>query len=135
MAIAVPPAPAQYDFLAYKFTIAGTSSSANVFAYLGNPFGIDVVVKRLIVRITTQSTGASTLDIGIGATSSTANDGLIDGASAATAGLLDNALAANAGTNGKPSQVWTADAYLTIKEASGDVDGLAATIFVEAVPA
>ena len=117
----------------YELAIAGLSGSTGVFASLANPFGYDVIITRAVLRITTQSTAASTLDIGVGANATTSNDGLLDGISAAAAGLFDNALAANAGTNGRPSQLWTSSTFLNVAEASGNVDALVAVLFVTAV--
>lgn len=93
-----------------------------------NPFGYDVLVKDLTVRITTASTGASTLDIGVHTSATTSNDGLIDGLSGATAGLFTNA--EDAGTNGEQTIVWASASFLNMAEASGDVTGLVGTMYV-----
>lgn len=111
--------------------IAGASGSTGVFASAANPFGYDVVITGAYLQITTQSTGASTLDIGIGANATTSNDGLIDGLSAAAAGLFTNF--EDAGTNGEVSMVWGSGQFLNVAEASGDVDGLVATLRVTVV--
>lgn len=112
--------------------ITGSSSSSNVFAYTGNPWGVSVIIKKAILYITTNSTGASTVDIGVGASASTADDTLMDGLSAATAGLFDNVT--NKGTNGLPQKLWTSSQFVTVKEASGDVDGLVASLYLEVIP-
>lgn len=109
--------------------VTGGSGSTGVFASMANPFGIAVIVTRLLVVIATQSAGASTLDIGIAVDASTSNDGLIDGRSAAATGTADNLVAADAGTNGKTFQAWGTTQFLNVKEASGDVNGLAATVY------
>jgi hypothetical protein len=114
----------------FELAITGGSGSTGVFASAANPFGYDVIITNAVLRITTQSTGASTLDIGVGANATTSNDGLFDGLSAAAAGLFSNALAANLGTNGRPAQVWTSSTFLNVAEASGDVAALAAVLFV-----
>jgi hypothetical protein len=114
----------------YELAVTGGASSSGVFASTANPFGVSVIITRAILRITTQSTGASTLDIGVGANATTSNDGLIDGLSGATAGLYDNTLAANAGTNGRPSQLWTSTTFLNVAEASGNVDALVGTLYL-----
>lgn len=112
--------------------ITGGSADSNVFEALLNPAGCDVMILRAYLRITTQSTGASTLDIGIGSTSTTAGDTIIDGLSGASAGIFDSFNDTDNGTNGlaKP-QVWTEGYYVTVKEASGDVDGLVAKLYIE----
>jgi len=108
----------------YELAITGASGSSGVFASTANPFGYDVIITNAVLRITTQSTGASTLDIGVGANATTSNDGLFDGLSGAAAGLFSNALAANLGTNGRPAQLWTSSTFLNVAEASGNVDAL-----------
>lgn len=115
-----------------ELAITGGSADANVFEALANPTGVDVMVLRAYLRITTASSGASTLDIGIAADAVTASDVLIDGLSGAATGIFDSADGTDNGTNGvaKP-QVWASTSYITVKEASGNVDGLVATLYVE----
>lgn len=126
---------AQFDALrgvaeTYELAITGASGSTGVFASLANPFGYTVTITNAVLRITTQSSGACTLDIGVGANATTSNDGLFDGLSGAAAGVFSNALAANLGTNGKPAQDWTASTFLNVAEASGNVDALVAVLIV-----
>jgi hypothetical protein len=111
-----------------KLAVTGGAADTGVFESKANPFGYDVLITGAFLRITTQSTGASTLDIGVAANASTSNDGLIDGLSAAAAGLFTNA--EDAGTNGEVSQVWGSSQFLNVAEASGDVDGLVAVLYV-----
>lgn len=118
--------------LIYVLDVTGSSSSSNVFANTANPFGVDVIIIRAVLRVATQSTGAATVDIGVGATSSTADDTLIDGLSVAAAGSFDNIT--DKGTNGKASKLWASSQYVTVKEASGDVDGLVAKLYLEVIP-
>jgi hypothetical protein len=118
-----------------ELSITGASGSTGVFASLANPFGYDVIIIRAILRITTQSGVASTLDIGVGANATTSNDGLFDGLSGASTGLFDNLIAAHAGTNGLPSQVWATTGFLNVAEASGNVNALVAKLEVVVVRA
>jgi hypothetical protein len=113
--------------MVYKVPITAGDGSG-VIKSVANPFGYDVYITGAYLRITTQSTGASTLDIGIDADSDTADDGLFDGISGATAGLYTNA--EDAGTNGEVSILWDADHFLTVAEASGDVTALVADLYV-----
>jgi hypothetical protein len=116
--------------------IAGGASSANVFASLPNPWGIDVIVTRAVLRVTTKSTAASTLDIGPAADATTSNDTLMDGLDVGTAtGLFTNSNDTDNGTNGLLQAVWAKDGFITIKEASGNVDGLVARLVVHCAPA
>lgn len=117
-----------YPVMSVSLTIAGAAGSTGVFASAANPFGYDVMILGAYLQITTQSTGASTLDIGIGANATTSNDGLIDGLSAAAAGLFTNF--EDAGTNGEVSMLWDSTKFLNVAEASGDVTALVATLRV-----
>lgn len=107
----------------YKIDFSQVAAVATgVFKSVLNPFGADVLILGVFVRITDESTGASTVDIGVAADATTVGDTLIDGLSCATAGLFTNA--EDAGTNGEVSSVWGSSQYLNIAEASGDVAGL-----------
>jgi len=114
---------------AFKVAIAGASGSTGVFKSVLNPFGRDVIIlPSTVLNITTQSTGASTLDIGVAADGTTSNDTVIDGLSGASAGLKVGTK--NGGSNGGVAVKWGAAQYLNIAEASGDVDGLVANLYV-----
>lgn len=111
-------------------TITGAAGSSGVFASWANPEAVSIVITRTTLHIATQSTGASTLDIGTTASSATtSSDTLIDGVSAATAGVFDNLN--DAGSNGKSRQTLAAAKWVTVAEASGDVTALAATLRIE----
>lgn len=118
--------------LGFMLPIAGAAGSSGVFASSANPFGLAVRITRAVLVISTQSTGASTLDIGVGASATTSNDGLIDGLSGASAATFDNLT--NPGTNGKNFQTWAADTFLNVAEATGDVTALVAQLYVECIP-
>lgn len=116
-----------------KLNIPVQSALSGVFASLGNPAGVDLLVTRAYIRVTTASTGASTVDIGIHASSASTNaDNLLDGISLAATGIFDSANDTDNGSNGvaKP-QVWAAAGYINVGEASGDVAGFAGDLYVE----
>ncbi|NDG19487.1 MAG: hypothetical protein EB117_14610 [Betaproteobacteria bacterium] len=116
--------------ITFDITLAGTSTSTGIFRTFLNPFGAECLVLRADLDITTQSTGASTLDIGTAADAVTTSDNLIDGLSAATAGRFTNMNSTNAGTNGKQLQKLAAGGSIVIEEKTGDVDGLVGTLYV-----
>lgn len=117
-----------------KLAVAGGASSSGVFASLANPFGADVLITRAILVTTVIATAAATVDIGVAADATTSNDGLIDGLDVnAATGVFDSAVAAIAGTNGKPSKRWSTTQFLNVAEASGNVDGLVGTLYIEAI--
>lgn len=126
----LPPTTSGYRIPVWiPLAITGASGSSLVFASLANPFGATVQIVSAVLVISTQSSGASTLDIGVGANATTANDGLFDGLSGATAGTFNNTN--NAGTNGKVAKAWGATEYITVKEDTGNVDALVATLWVQ----
>lgn len=118
-----------YDQGGFRIALANTGAAAADMCSVLNPEGVDLIVVRCIVNITTASTGASTIDAGIGASASTLYDTLIDGLSGATAGVYD--AIENGGTNGDACQLWPAGQYLTCSEASGDVAGLVGELIVQ----
>lgn len=95
---------------------------------IANPFGYEVIVTNAVLRITTVSTGASTMDIGVAADATTSNDTLMDGVSGAVLGAYDNVK--NAGTNGRSGVIWGTSQFINIAEASGDVAGIIADLYL-----
>jgi len=115
-----------------KFACTGAVSTAGgVFAWRPDDQSRSHLITRLVLDVTTKSTGAATLDIGVAANATTLNDTLIDGLSVATAGTYDNI--ENQGTNGVSSKKIAAGEYVTASMASGDPAGMVATVYVEYV--
>lgn len=117
---------------AYKVALTATTGTGGGGALsLANPEGSDLIVTRLVLDITTKSTGAATVDAGIAANGTTSADNLIDGlAVGAAAGVFDNI--ADGGTNGKARQRWNGDQYLTVT-ASASLAGLVGNAYIEYV--
>ena len=80
------------------------AGNANAFAFAWqNPEAVKIFVHRVIVDVTTAGgTGSSVIDVGSGATATTASDNLIDGMDADATGPRDNVQ--DQGTNGKSRQ-------------------------------
>ena len=116
----------------YTYTIDISQAAAvatGVYRATANPFGQDVLILGVTLRLTTPSTGASTADIGVAANAATVNDGLIDGLSLAAGGLFTNA--EDAGTNGEQTMVWATTQFLNVAEATGDVSGVVGQLIVQ----
>jgi len=111
-------------------TAATTTTGGGVLS-IANPEGVDLYVTRLVLNISTQSTGAATVDGGIAADGTTSSDTLIDGKSVATAGVFDNIK--DGGTNGKAGQKWGASQYLTIT-ASATTAGMVGEAIISYLP-
>lgn len=113
---------AQSGVYKIRLAVTGASGSSGVFASIVNPWGEAMIITKAVLDLTTVATGAATVDIGVAATA-IANDTLMDGLDVnAATGLFDNVT--NKGTNGLPQVVWAATGYVTVAEASGDVNGM-----------
>jgi len=99
-----------------------------------NPETGAVIVTRVLLNITTESTGASTFDVGVTATSATtSSDTLLDGVSGAAVALFDSMNAAlDSGANAK-AQLVAAGKWITFTEASGAAEGLVGTAYIQYV--
>lgn len=114
---------------ALKVALAALDAAGGVLA-LANPEGADIIVKRIILDVTTKSTAACTVDAGIAANGTTSNDTLLDGLDVGTAaGVFDNI--ENQGTNGVGAKKWTSAQYLTISKATGAAAGLVGNAYIE----
>lgn len=110
--------------MSQKLVVAAQGAATGVFASMANPWGYSVRIIQALWEITTPSTGASTVDIGVAVDAVTSNDGLLDGQSGATATVI----ASGAGTNGRASQTWGASEFVNIAEASGDITDIVGTL-------
>jgi hypothetical protein len=100
---------------------------------VANPLSTAIIVKRIIFDVTTKSTGACTVDVGVTATSATTSaDNLMDGLDVGTAaGVFDNI--ENQGTNGKSTGKVAVGKWITASMASGAAAGLVGTYIIEYV--
>lgn len=89
------------------------------------------IILRVLLDITTQSTGASTIDIGYTAASATtSSDTLLDGVSGAAAALFDSMNAAlDSGANAL-AQKAASGKWITADEASGDTTALVGNVYI-----
>jgi hypothetical protein len=116
---------------AYRADLAAADTAGGVLS-LANPEGVPVFITRVVLNVTTTSTAAATLDIGVGASATTLYDTLIDGVDVGTAVIVaDNIV--NKGTNGKEGLLWPAAYFLTASKASGAAAGLVGELIVEYV--
>ena len=122
-----------------KVMVGATQSPANSFLFCGaltaatttavggviklqNTMGLDLIVTEVLLDVTTASTGAATVDVGVDDGGDVSNDTLFDGLDVnAATGLFNTSK--NAGTNGKHAVVWKKDEYI-VATASATVAGL-----------
>jgi len=118
---------------AYRVALANVDTGGGVVS-LANPEGVDLLVTKLILETSVAATAACTLDAGIAAAATTLSDNLIDGLDVnAAAGVFDNV--DDQGTNGKVTQSWDSDEYLTISVKTGASAGLVGYAYIEYIRA
>lgn len=111
-----------------KVALAAVDTGGGVFAW-ANPEAGAIIVERVVIDVTTASTGACTIDVGVTPTSATTVvDNLLDGQSVATAAVLDNI--ENQGTNGKSAGRLASGKWVTASVASGASAGLVGSAYI-----
>jgi hypothetical protein len=111
--------------------INGTTVHAATLAL--KTFEAAAIILRVIVNITTKSTGASTLDIGYTpASATTSSDTLLDGIDSGTAEAIfdsgDASLDTQANTK---AQLAAAGGFITIDDKTGDSTGLVGVAYIQ----
>jgi hypothetical protein len=116
-----------YNFLpkTAKVALAAVDTAGGVFAWTP---GANVIVSRVVLDVTTASSGACTIDVGVAANATTLNDTLIDGLSLAATGIFDNV--ENQGTNGIAARKVTSTQSVTGSVASGASAGLVGSAYI-----
>jgi hypothetical protein len=107
---------------------AVTGATAGGIMSVANPLGVDLIITRFVIRISTGSTGAATGDFGVAADGTTSSDVLLDGVNMQTTGALDNI--ENQGTNGVSSRTWSSTQFVT-GTASATLAGLVGTYYIQ----
>lgn len=113
--------------------IAAITTAGGDALGLANPEGATLYITGLILDITTEATGAATVDAGIAADATTSSDNLLDGANVGAAAIVANS-EKHAGTNGMGMVKWGASEYLTITP-SASLVGLVGTYHVQYIRA
>jgi hypothetical protein len=97
---------------AYKVAlVAGTTTDGGDVLSLLNPEGVDLLITRFVLHVTTDATGEANIDAGVAADGTTSSDTLIDGLAIA-AGVFDNI--DDQGNNGAATVAWDSDEYITV---------------------
>lgn len=106
------------------------AATGGAIASVANPEGVPLVISDVKIYVTTPSTGAATISVGIAAAATTSDNDMIDaldinGASAGDAYHGMTALAAKGA-----AQVWSTTQYLTAT-GSADTTGFAGKLYVQ----
>lgn len=106
----------------------GTADTAGGVLAWANPAGASIIVTNVVLNITTATSGACTLDVGIAANGTTSNDTFIDGVNANATGAKDTIK--DAGTNGVACQQLTSSQYITASKATGSAAGMVGFAYI-----
>lgn len=107
----------------------GTDTGGGLGSWL-NPQATEIVVSKIVIRVTAVATGACTLEAGTTTVSAvTASANSIDTVDVHTAaGVFSTSK--NPGANGKPDQLLAAGGWVTFSTASGASAGLVAKAYI-----
>jgi len=101
-----------------------------------NPFAEEIIIKRLIVDVTTGSTAAATMDIGVVNGATDTGDDILDGIDIQNAGIYDSLNDTDNGTNGTGKAIemsangGSAD-YITGKALDASGAGLEGYVYIQ----
>lgn len=122
--------------------LALASGSANAFAVAQqNPLGVDVLVSRAVVDITTAGgTATSVLDVDVATSATDTGDDIFDGVDANAAAISDSLNGTDNGTNGEgKSWKWEkaggTNDFVTAKILVADASSLAGNLYLQCIPA
>lgn len=110
-----------------RVALTAADTAGGVFAW-ANPAGASIIVTNVVLNITTATSGACTIDVGVAADATTSNDTFIDGVNANATGAKD--IIKDAGTNGVACQQLTSSQYITASKASGATAGLVGFAYI-----
>jgi len=116
------------------FTIKGNLTASDAAAGIfseENTYGTDLLVLRIVIFVTTASTGACTIDVGEGSSASSSYDNIIDGLDVSSTGASDNL--GDPGSNGHSVRAWRSGEYVNASMATGATAGLVGTYAIHAI--
>lgn len=112
-----------------RVALAALDTGGGVLSW-ANPEATAILINRVVLDVTTKSTGACTLDVGTTTVSATtSSDTLLNALDVGTAtGTFDNIT--DKGTNGKSRQKLAAGKWVTASKASGAAAGLVGFAYI-----
>ncbi len=111
-------------------SLTASDAAGGVFS-VENTYGTTLVILRTVLLVTTGTSGACTIDVGIEADATTSADDLIDGLDVATAGVFDNV--ADEGSNGNSCGKWSSGTFVNASMKTGAAAGLVGTYAIFAL--
>ena len=113
-----------------KGALSATRTAGGMLA-VENTYGSDLIVTRVIISVTTQSSAASSSSVGIAANATTASDTLLDDFYSGGQRIYDNL--DTKGTNGKAKAKWGTGQFVTGSESTGNITGIVGTYAIHAI--
>ena len=113
-----------------KGALSATRTAGGLFN-AENTYGSDLIIDRVIISVTSASSGASSASVGIAANATTASDTLLDDFDSGGQGIYDNI--DNKGTNGKTKAKWGTGQFVTGSESTGNITGIVGTYAIHAI--
>lgn len=95
----------------FALTAATTTAGGDVISW-ANPTGENIIINDVILDVTTKTSGAATMDVGVAANGSTSSDTLIDEIDIGSAAIVASCHTAP-GTNGGADRKVTSSQYIT----------------------
>lgn len=112
------------------FALAGiVGTTGGGIGKLANPEGATIIIIRLVLDITTKSTGAANASAGVAANGTTSAADLCDTLDVGTAAICADNIT-NAGAGGKATRKMTSTQFVTVT-GSADSTGLVGTGYIE----
>ena len=113
-----------------KGSLTASDSAGGVFAE-ENTYGTDLVVTRVLIAVTTGTSGACELDIGVAADGTTKAENLMDALDVSDAGVFDNIT--DGGSAGKSRQKLASGEFVTATADTGASAGLVGTYAIHCI--
>jgi len=131
--LAMPSTGTKRPIKVKKVALAAVGTAGGVFAFTP---GVAGYVHLVVLNITTLTSAACTVDVGVATDETTLSDSLIDGANVAastgvSSGIFTNI--ANAGSNGKTIKLFTSTQAITGSVASGAATAIAGYAYIHYV--
>ena len=117
-----------------KVALGAADTGGGVLSWK-NEEGAAIIIRRILLDVTTKATGACTIDVGTtDASATTSSDNLLDGLDINTStGVFDNLNDTDNGTNGKLLQKLADGKWVTGSKASGAAAGTVGFAYIEYV--
>lgn len=116
----------QYGCYEADLTGVAATSGGGLLA-LANPEGRDLIIDKVVMDITTPSSGAANVNAGVAANGTTSSATLMDTVAVGSAILADNIT--NKGAGGAPTRKWASGQFVTLTGSATTV-GLIGRLYI-----